>query len=202
MQESLILMTEDHSLTKKTITGCIWFRNICRALILASFSVPLTAHAAGGNNQIKLYIVQQSLISAFESVGTLAGVAFQVDPAVDKVVSGLSLRGDVAEIVAQLSRQDSLFYWFDGSRYIVTPISSLSRWTISSGNIDPSEVKKAVGSVALNITPDAIRIDPEQRLVQVTGPRELKEAIERALENATRWQADPVTIIRFGQTAR
>jgi type II secretory pathway component GspD/PulD (secretin) len=171
------------------------------ALTLILFHKPV-AQAQNDSTKVHIYVVRQSLASAYEALGTLAGLTFQVDPSVEKMISGISLQGTASDVVAQLSHAGSMFYWFDGIKYTIAPITGLPSWTISFAGIDDGEAEKIIRGVASVISPGAIRVDTELKLLRLTGPRELKDAIERGLDNVARIQSDNVTIIKYGQQIR
>jgi hypothetical protein len=160
------------------------------------------AQAQEQGSSVRYYIVQQSLVSAFEALGSLSGVAVQVDPAIDRVASGVDLRGSREDVFAQLARRFGLFYWFDGSRYVVAPPNVVSRWALSANDMTISDVEKALRSVAPHISPEALRFDQDLRLIHVVGPRELKDAVEGALGNANRARPDGISVIKYGQSGR
>jgi type II secretory pathway component GspD/PulD (secretin) len=160
------------------------------------------AATGAGGDAVRLYIVQQSLVSAFETLGVIANVAIQIDPAVDRVVAGLNLTGAAPAAIAQLARHHGLFYWFDGSRYVISPAGGLPRWMIGAGTLDNALVNQIIAAVAPMISHDSIRLDPQTRLVHVSGPRELRDALELAIENAGREKPGGIAVIRYGVTAR
>jgi uncharacterized membrane protein (GlpM family) len=162
----------------------------------------MAAPQEGGQAQIQFYIVQQSLVSAFETLGTLGNVSVQADPAIDKVVSGIMLRGGMAEVVAQLARLHGLFYWFDGIRFIIAPSTALGRWVISAGNMDDAAIAQMLAAVAPVLPPDAARFDPQGRMLHVSGTRELKEAIELAVDAGGRDRPGGISVIRHGVAQR
>jgi type II secretory pathway component GspD/PulD (secretin) len=152
--------------------------------------------------QIRLYIVQQSLVSAFETLGVLGNIGVQIDPAVDRVIAGVNLAGTPSAAFAQLARHNGLFYWFDGARYVISPANGLPRWMVSPGNLDPAVVAQLIGAVAPVLSAESIRHDPQTRLIHVSGPRELKDALELAIDNAGRERTGGIAIIRYGVSTR
>lgn len=166
-------------------------------------TTPVVAPAAiPGEEQVRLYIVQQSLVSAFETLGVLGNVGVQIDPSIDRVAAGVNLAGTTQQAFAQLARLYGLFYWYDGSRYTIAPANGLPRWIVNAGALDNAVVNQLIGSVAPLIAAEAIRFDPQTRLIHVSGPRELKDALELAIDNAGRDKPSGISVIRFGVTAR
>jgi hypothetical protein len=155
-----------------------------------------------GAQQIQLYIVQQSLVSAFETLGALANASMQVDPSVDRIVAGVMLQGTMPEAVAQLARLHGMFYWFDGVRFVIAPSSALGRWVISAGAMDDAAVAQMLANVAPALPPDAVRFDAQSRLLHVTGTRELKDALDLAVDGAGRDRPGGISVIRHGISAR
>jgi hypothetical protein len=161
-----------------------------------------TAASAPASDQIRLYIVQQSLVSAFETLGVLGNIGVQIDPAVDRVIAGVNLSGTTSSAFTQLARHNGLFYWFDGARYVISPANGLPRWMISPGNLDPAVVSQIISAVAPVVSAEAIRHDTQTRLIHVSGPRELKDALELAIDNAGRERTGGIAVIRYGVSAR
>ena len=163
---------------------------------------PAPAAVTSASDQIRLYVVQQSLVSAFETLGVLGNVGVQIDPAVDRVIAGVNLSGTPAAAFVQLARHNGLFYWFDGARYVISPANGQPRWMVSPGNLDPALVSQIISAVAPVVTAEAIRHDPQTRLIHVSGPRELKDALELAIDNAGRERTGGIAVIRYGVSTR
>jgi type II secretory pathway component GspD/PulD (secretin) len=166
-------------------------------------AAPSVSHGANDTSPIvRLYVVQQPLTSVFETLGNLAGVGVQVDPAVDKNAANVNLQGRHQSVFSQLSRQYNLYYWFDGSRYSIHLPANLSRWTISVDKINDDYVSKVIAYTAPFISSDSIVYNKELRVINILGPRELRDAIDKNLANFTRESPDSIAIIRFGVANR
>jgi hypothetical protein len=163
---------------------------------------PSAGPAAPLASQIRVYIVRQSLASAFETLGTLGNVGVHIDPAIDRTAFDVNLQGTVQEVFAQLARQHALFYWFDGARFVIAPTGSLGRWVVSTSNIDDAALPQLIAAVAPVLPPEAARFDRNTRLLHVSGPRELKDALELAIDGAGRDKPGGISVIRYGISAR
>jgi type II secretory pathway component GspD/PulD (secretin) len=184
------------------LTGPAGAQAPARKTQVPSANGPAAALPGTAQSQTRLYIVRQSLVSAFETLGTLGNVAVQVDPAIDRIVSDVNLQGTTPEVFAQLARQHGLFYWFDGARFVIAPGNSLGRWVVSTSNLDDASVLQMVSTVAPVLPPEAARFDPNSKLLHVSGPRELKDALELAIDSAGRDRPGGISVIRYGIPVR
>ena len=171
---------------------------------LALTPMPTAASLAanGPDGTIRLFVVQQPLSSLFETLGTLAGVGVQVDPAIDRTAIQINLHGRHFEVFQQLSRHYNLFYWFDGSRYSIHLPTQLARWALPVDRVADDYVNSVIKYTAPYISSDSISFNKELRIVNITGPRELKEMMEKNLANYTREDKESVAIIKFGVSNR
>lgn len=171
-------------------------------LALASATAPLALAANGDEKSIRLYVVQQPLSSVFETLGTLAGVGVQIDPAIDRTATQVNLQGRHFEVFQQLARQYNLFYWFDGSRYSIHLPTQLARWALPVDRVADDYVNTVINHTAPYISSDSIHFNKELRIINITGPKELKDMMERNLAGYTRENQESVAIIKFGVSSR
>lgn len=161
------------------------------------------AHAAGEKAAItRLYIVQQPVAAVLETLGGMSGFAMQIDPGIDKVARQVNLQGTMPQVVSQISRLYNLHYWFDGARYSISLPANLVRKSILVDKISADYVRSTIAAVAPFISDNAIEFNQVANVLNVYGPKELADNIEKLLANYSRETPDSVSIIKYGQTTR
>jgi type II secretory pathway component GspD/PulD (secretin) len=177
------------------------FRACILALpLLAGSHFIEAAHAQDQKNHVRLHIVRQNVVSTFETLGELSNNRVQVDPAIDRMVMTSSVDAPKETAIPQYAQKMNLFFWFDGTRYVISSPHFDPQFSIPTNNVEPSVVEKIIQRIAPQITQGAIKFEPDINMLIVTGPRELRDSLIKALDNNMKVQQNAITIIKHGAT--
>ncbi len=161
-----------------------------------------TAQAPCGQHataiMVEAFIIKASLASIFEMVGTLSKVQVSIDQYLDKELTEMRISGTAPEILNNLTRNNELIYWFDGTRYQIANAKNQPRTMVSFNGLDSETVHQIIMGAVPCASESAIRIDPRAGVVHINAPRELQDAIKGAVENAQMRRPSDVSVIRFG----
>jgi len=165
---------------------------------IASAATFLLAAAGSGAQakSVEYHVIESPIGRVVEELSSVLGTSITLLGASDVKVSHWDAYGSAEAVVNKLANDYAMLFHFDGSKYELTPRSSVTSEMIDLHGIPYPQARSIIHGMYKSYSSESVQPLPGSRFVLVKGSRDFVSSIEKLLKCAN---TQSVEVYAFGR---